>query len=87
MPNIEELLITIVEPLVVFPDDLSIEVKDTPDFIEYHIHLNPEDIGRVIGKKGRVARAIRTIIYSIRTKEGKRSRVVIADDNEDEVDE
>ncbi|MGO4936574.1 KH domain-containing protein [Fundicoccus sp. Sow4_H7] len=83
MPNIEALLMTIIEPLVAYPEDLSIVIEDTADFTEYHIHLNPEDIGRVIGKKGRVARAIRTIIYSIRTNDGKRSRVVIANDNED----
>ena len=39
--------------------------------------MNSEDIGRVIGKQGRVARAIRTIVYSIRTRNQKRVRLSI----------
>ena len=45
--------------------------------MEYHLHLDAEDVGRVIGKQGRVARAIRTIVYSVRTKGTKRVRLVI----------
>ncbi|WP_124057706.1 KH domain-containing protein [Vaginisenegalia massiliensis] len=82
MPNIEALIRTIVEPLIIHSEDLTIEQVESDEFIEYHLHLNPEDIGRVIGKKGRVARAIRTIIYSVRVKGPKRVRLVIADENE-----
>lgn len=80
MANIKQLISTIVTPLVKFPEEMSIEEVDTPEFYEYHLHLNPEDIGRVIGKKGRVARAIRTIVYSVRTENRKRTRLVIVDE-------
>lgn len=80
MANIKQLIETIVTPLILHPDQLAIEEVETEDFIEYHLHLNPEDIGRVIGKKGRVARAIRTIVYSIRTGNKKRTRLVIVDE-------
>lgn len=79
MPNIETLISTIVEPLVDHPEDFSIEQVETDEFMEYHLHLHPEDVGRVIGKKGRVARAIRTIVYSVHSRGQKRSRIVIAD--------
>lgn len=81
MPDIEALINTIVAPLIDFPEDLSIEKKESDDFMEYHVHLNPDDIGRVIGRKGRVVRAIRTIVYSIRNKGEKRARIIINDDN------
>ncbi|MDU1982908.1 MAG: KH domain-containing protein, partial [Enterococcus casseliflavus] len=39
----------------------------------------PEDIGRIIGKQGRVAKAIRTIVYSVRTNGPKKVRLNIID--------
>lgn len=79
MPDIKTLIKTIVEPLIDYPDDFSVDVVETEEFIEYHLNLHPDDIGRVIGRKGRVVRAIRTIIYGIRQRDSKRARVVIAD--------
>lgn len=83
LPNIEALIETIVLPIIEYPEDFRIEIVDTEEFKEYHIHLNPEDIGRVIGRKGRVVRAIRTIIYSIRHRGEKRVRIVIVDGNDE----
>ena len=71
MPDIEALIKTIVEPLIDNPNEFSVDIVETEDFIEYHLNLHPDDIGRVIGRKGRVVRAIRTIIYSIRQRGSK----------------
>lgn len=79
MPDIETLIRTIVEPLVEYPADFDIQQVETDDFMEYHLLLHPEDIGRVIGRKGRVIRAIRTIVYSIRTQNQKRPRIIVND--------
>ena len=68
MVNIEALITAIVKPLLDHPEDFGVEQVETDDFMEYHLHLNPQDVGRVIGKKGRVARAIRTIVYSVKTR-------------------
>lgn len=81
MPNIEALIETIVTPIIDYPEDFKIEIVETDEFQEYHLHLNPEDIGRVIGRKGRVVRAIRTIVYSIRNRGEKRARIVVVDDH------
>ena len=83
MPNIETLIKTMVKPIVQFPEEFTIEIKDTDEYKEYHLLLNPEDIGRVIGRKGRVIRAIRTIVYSIRNRNEKRSRIIVQDDIQD----
>lgn len=77
MPDIQELILTMIKPLVEFKDEVSIEIKETNEFFEYHLKVSPEDVGRVIGKQGRVAKAIRTIVYSVRTKQSKRVRLVI----------
>ena len=62
--DMKELLIAMVEELV--NDKSAIEVTvDDPDaegVTVYHLHVAPDDMGRVIGKQGRIARAIRTIM-------------------------
>lgn len=77
MPEISELVLAMVKPLVDFPEDVSIEVGESDEYMEYVLYVNPEDVGRVIGKQGRVARAIRTIAYSVRTRGEKRARISI----------
>ncbi|MFC5630551.1 MULTISPECIES: KH domain-containing protein [Streptococcus] len=76
MDTIENLIIAIVKPLISQPDNLTIKIEDTPEFLEYHLSLDPQDIGRVIGKKGRTITAIRAIVYSVPTS-GKKVRLVI----------
>ncbi|MDK7187145.1 KH domain-containing protein [Facklamia hominis] len=83
--QIEQLIHTIVEPLVDHPEELKIELGESEDFMEYNLILHPDDVGRIIGKKGRVIRAIRTIIYSVRNRDEKRARITIAADRSDEV--
>lgn len=83
MPNIENLIRTMVEPIIQYPEEFKINIQDSEEFKEFHIELHPEDVGRVIGRKGRVIRAIRTIVYSIRNRNEKRPRIVINDNVED----
>lgn len=76
MDTIENLIIAIVKPLISQPDAFTIKIVDTPEFLEYHLHLDNQDIGRVIGRKGRTITAIRSIVYSVPTQ-GKKARIVI----------
>ena len=76
MDMIENLIIAIVKPLISQPENLTIKIVDTPEFLEYHLGLDQSDIGRVIGKKGRTISAIRTIVYSVPTSD-KKVRLVI----------
>ena len=60
----EELFISMVKGLVEDPDAVKVTV-DEPDeegVIKYHINVAPDDMGRVIGKQGRIAKAIRTVM-------------------------
>ncbi|HEO6482077.1 TPA: KH domain-containing protein [Streptococcus agalactiae] len=76
MDTIENLIIAIVKPLISQPDQLTIKIQDGPEFLEYHLDLDTQDIGRVIGKKGRTITAIRSIVYSVLTQ-GKKVRLII----------
>ncbi|HLQ75214.1 MAG TPA: KH domain-containing protein [Alloiococcus sp.] len=73
------LIQTIVEPLVSKPEDIKLELQETDDFHEYLLEVNPDDVGRVIGKRGRIAKAIRAIVYSIQYDGPKRVRLTIID--------
>ncbi len=68
----EALIESIVTPLVDFPDDIKIEKRDEEKKVVYHLTVNETDVGKVIGKNGRIAKAIRTIVYSAKTQTNKR---------------
>ena len=60
----QELLITIVKGLVANPDAVSVTVDEVDDrgVVVYHLHVAEDDMGRVIGKQGRIANAIRVLM-------------------------
>ena len=66
----EELLVAITRGLVDQPDAVTVEV-DQPDeegVIVYHLHVAESDMGRVIGKQGRIAKAIRVVMRAAARK-------------------
>lgn len=79
MNDISELILAIIRPLVSHPEEISLETDESDEFIEYHLNVHEDDVGRVIGKKGRVAKAIRTIVYSAKVPGPKRVRLTIVD--------
>ena len=60
----KELLITIAAGLVDEPEKVTVDVDDINDegVIVYHLHVAADDMGRVIGKQGRIAKSIRTVM-------------------------
>ncbi|KAA9025901.1 KH domain-containing protein [Niallia endozanthoxylica] len=63
----KELIETIVKPLVDYPDDVQVNVLEEDNRIIYQLSVNKQDMGKVIGKQGRVAKAIRTVVYAAAT--------------------
>lgn len=63
--NYEQLLVELVKPLVTHPESISVKVseKDSKNIL-VNVLVHKDDIGRVIGKKGRVASSIRTLVYA-----------------------
>ena len=75
----EELLVAITRGLVDQPDAVTVEV-DQPDeegVIVYHLHVAESDMGRVIGKQGRIAKAIRVVMRAAATRNDKKIMVEI----------
>lgn len=72
MISLELLIESIVKPLVDHPEDIAIEEKEEAQKLVYHLTVNEADVGKVIGKNGRIAKAIRTIVYSAKTEKQKR---------------
>ena len=69
----QELLRVIVAGLVEDPTAIQI-TEDAPNeegVIVYHLHVAPDDTGRVIGKQGRIAKAIRSIVKAATPKDAK----------------
>ncbi len=62
----QELLKVIAQGLVEEPSQVSVDKDETNEegVIVYHIHVAEDDMGRIIGKQGRIAKAIRTIARS-----------------------
>lgn len=77
--DFEKLVLDIVKPLVVYPDDVVVKVlsDDNDDSVVVQLLVNPEDLGRVIGRGGRTVSAIRTILYAGATLENVRVKLDI----------
>ena len=77
----KELLIALAQGLVDKPEAVSVLV-DEPDengIVFYHLRVDPDDMGRVIGKQGRIAKAIRTIMKSAAIRNNEKISVEIDD--------
>lgn len=75
----EELLVTIARGLVKCPDQVTVTVDepDAEDTVVYHLHVAPDDMGRVIGKQGRIAKEIRVLMRSVANRNGQKIMVEI----------
>jgi predicted RNA-binding protein YlqC (UPF0109 family) len=75
----KDFLRALITPLVRYPEEISIvsTQKNRQQVLE--IHVDPEDMGRVIGKGGRRANAIRTIMKARASQDGGRILVEIVD--------
>lgn len=75
----QTLLMTIVKPLVDQPDQVHVELTENPSNIVLTLYVAKEDLGKVIGKQGRIAKAIRTIMSGVKNDYHKRVLVEIAE--------
>ncbi|WP_345907433.1 KH domain-containing protein [Sphaerochaeta sp. UBA5849] len=75
----KDLVEYIVKSLVDAPDEVSINVVEGEKSTILELKVASEDVGKVIGKQGRIAKAIRTILSASATKSGKRAVLEILD--------
>ena len=73
----QELVTVLAKALVEKPEALQVEAVEEEDRTVLKLHVVQEDMGRVIGKQGRIAKAIRTIVKSAATREKKKVSIDI----------
>jgi uncharacterized protein len=70
----------IAKSLVDNPDDVTItEVEEDEGEIVLELRVHPDDMGKIIGKRGRTAKAIRTMVKAAATREGTNATVEIVE--------
>lgn len=73
----KELVTFIAKALVDKPEEVQVEEVDKDDMVVEELRVAKEDLGKVIGKQGRTARAIRTLLTATASKVDKRARLEI----------
>ncbi|HHP51092.1 MAG TPA: KH domain-containing protein [Moorella mulderi] len=73
----KELLLTLAQALVDNPDQVTVNQVEGEKSVILELKVAQEDMGKVIGKQGRIARAIRTLVKAAAAHEGKRVVVEI----------
>ena len=75
----KELLLYVATRLVDHPDEVTVTQREDEDKTVLELRVAPEDMGKVIGRQGRIAKEIRTVIKSVAQRDGKRVTVDILD--------
>lgn len=75
----KDLLEFLARSLVDHPDQVRVEEIESDDGVLLRLTVAKEDVGKVIGKQGRIARALRTVVKASAVKEGKQATVEIVD--------
>ncbi|UJF35319.1 KH domain-containing protein [Paenibacillus hexagrammi] len=73
----KELITVIAKALVDHPEEVRVERVEKDDKIEFKLSVHPDDVGKVIGKQGKIAKSLRTVVTSAAVKETKRVAVEI----------
>lgn len=72
-----DLITVIAKALVDHPEDVTVSEAEAKDEMVYRLSVHPSDMGKVIGKQGRIAKALRTVVTSAAVKHNKRVSVEI----------
>lgn len=79
MRQLEELLLFLARSLVDEPEKVEVEGRETDSRVDLILRVAPDDVGKVIGRGGRIVKAIRTVMKAASVKTNKRVNVEVAD--------
>ncbi|EHL06404.1 hypothetical protein SDC9_18698 [bioreactor metagenome] len=74
---VKELVEVLAKALVDHPEQVLVAQSETEKSVHLQLTVAPEDMGKVIGKQGRIANAIRTLVKAAAVKDGRRVHVDI----------
>ena len=77
MVNLQETLLDIAKAIVDSPDEVKVTTEEDEKSITLTLTVAPDDMGMVIGRHGRIAKAIRTVIKAASANTGKKVSVDI----------
>ena len=75
----EDLLTYIAQNLVEHPQAVDVQETETDGNVVLELRVDPSDMGKVIGRQGRIAKEIRTLMRSVAQRQGKKVSVEIMD--------
>lgn len=75
----KDLLLYIAQNLVENPDEVTVTERDGDAETVYELRVAPSDMGKIIGRQGKVAKEIRTLMRAMAQRQGKRVSVDIVD--------
>jgi hypothetical protein len=75
---VAELLEWIARRLVDEPDAVRVETEEREDAVVFHLFVAPDDVGKVIGRQGRLARALRSLVRAAGARADRRYLLEIA---------
>ena len=71
MSNMEQLVNYIAKTLVTMPDQVEVKRTETEQAVTIELRVDPEDMGKVIGKQGRIAKSIRAVVKAATARNEK----------------
>jgi predicted RNA-binding protein YlqC (UPF0109 family) len=74
---VEELLEYLAKSLVDKPDEVRVVRSERDGTVVLELHVAPDEVGKIIGRQGRVARALRTVVRASAARTGERAMLEI----------
>ncbi|MBQ7446861.1 MAG: KH domain-containing protein [Eubacterium sp.] len=72
----QELIAVIAKSLVDNPEEVTVSVREKDHLVVYELHVASADMGKVIGKQGRIAKAIRAVVKAAASRENDKKVIV-----------
>ena len=77
MTDLSKVLLDIAKSIVDEPDKVAVEIDEDGESVNLTLNVAPDDMGKVIGRHGRIARAIRMVVKAAANRSGKKATVEI----------
>lgn len=76
-PDLDALVTYLVTSIVEHADDVRIEKRDGAECVTYEVSVNPDDVGKIIGRQGRVIKSIRVLVRAAASVDGSDATVEV----------